>query len=571
MAGRISSRTRGLATALALALAATACSAVPNVINGAQGTSSLSGGLGGNGQGSSTLTGGTGATGTTTGGGLGTVGGTTTTGGVGGTTNGGTAQGGGVGGTNGNVGTGLGATVRGIDSKFINIVFHEPLTKASDAGKKAYLERVATFVKWFNLHIKYPGGRKLKYTIVDDCGPTTDCYDAARAAALKITQQIKPYASLGNSVNLGADLPIIADVTTRAGIIEIGVNFQTVADLASRSPYAWEPYELAEVSMQELGWGIGKRYQHTNYVDDQTVTHKRVWATVMYDNKADRYLGGAISKEVAGFGVSVAHHYYVSGDAGTAAQQAPALAAQMQSDGVNSVIFDVTNQSGVAVTTAFDNAQYHPDWFVGAYGGYLGSAVFVPLFGTGFTKRLYGAGAPCIVCERLDVDATGANCPSCNVVDNGTAYTKAYHSAGGSAQNPQQDCGCAYDTWTQLAVLSIGILNGGAFDTQHYSQGLYAVQQNRCNIWRFFGRDHPQFPLYTFGPNRHFGSSGMTTLYWVNKQNRFGTVGYWESYDDYYRYDSFAAVPAKATYDTGQHGDYPMVTQKQTISVDKAC
>jgi hypothetical protein len=156
--------------------------------------------------------------------------------------------------------------------------------------------------------------------------------------------------------------------------------------------------------------------------------------------------------------------------------------------------------------------------------------------------------------------------------ENSLAYVKAYHQAGGQADNPQTNAP-AFDFWSQLATLSIGVMGAGpVLNAKTFEYGLFQTERSRCNVWRFWGRDHPQVGYIDYRPGKHYGGSGFTTLYWVQKQSTFGTPGYFESYDGYLRFDSYAGLPAAASYDTGAKGGYPMNRQSSTgLSPDKPC
>jgi len=582
---------RALAVLAASAMTA-GCSGVPNVIDGAdrQATgvnagSGLADGTGPNGDLSALGTGGTGAAAGTAGSGAGTAGGSTDATGRG-------AGGGGARSAAGPAGAGgsgsgpaaAGSTIpgselgngKGVTDKFITVAFHiTSQTCGSTSGvSNAYYDRIDTYVKWFNQYVQYPGGRKLKYSVVDDGGQDPNCQDKARSAGLKISKELNAFAALGVSSNPGADAPVVADTVTRNGTLHIGTNFQTQQGLESRAPYAWSTYITAESSLTDLTWFVQKRIKGTQYKDEQGGLHPRGYGSLFFDGKEGHDLANVVKARFTAMGIPI-KQYFVSSDQNAASQQAPGLALQMQQDGVNTLVFGVFGTGGVAVASAFDSQQFHPDNLISDYGSFGALAVFDTIYGTQ-AKRFIGVGTPCIVCERLELSASGGtdeqSCPSCEMQENSLGYVKAYKQAGGQADNPQNGAP-AYDFWTQLTALSIGVMGAGpVLNAKTFEYGMFLTQKDRCNVWRFLGRDHPQVGYTDYRAGKHFGGSGFTTLYWVQKQSKFGTPGYFESYDGYYRFDTLDGLPNAPSWDTGVKGGYPMNRQPNTgLGPDKPC
>jgi hypothetical protein len=465
---------------------------------------------------------------------------------------------------------------KGVTDKFINIAFHitTQTCGSTNGAARDYYERIETYVKWFNEHVAYPGGRKLKHTVVDDGGQDPNCQDKARAAGLKISKELNAFAALGVSSNPGADVPIVADTVTRNGTLHIGNNFQTQALLESRAPYGWSTYTTAESTLTSLTWFVEKRLKGTNYVDPQGIAKPRGYGSLFFEGKEGKDLAALVKARFNAMGIPL-KQYFVSSDQNAAAQQAAGLALQMSQDQVNTLVFGVFGTGGVAVASAFDGQQYHPDNLISDYGAFGALAVFNSIYGTQ-ANRFIGVGTPCIVCERLELSASGgtdeASCPSCTMQENSDAYVKAYKAAGGQADNPQNGAP-AFDFWAQLSTLSTGVLGAGSvLNAKTFEYGLFRTEQDRCNVWRFFGRDHPQVSYIEYKPKKHYGASGFTTLYWVQKQSKFGTPGYFESYDGYYRFDSLAGLPNAASHDTGVKGGYPRNRHASTgIGPDKPC
>jgi len=458
---------------------------------------------------------------------------------------------------------------KGVSDKFITIAFHYPTQDCG--GTKAYskddAERIDTLVRWFNQYVPFPGGRKLKYSIVDDGGSDPQCWDKTRAAGTYIANDLKAFAALGFSQNPGADEPIIADTVTHYGTLHIGYNFNTHADFEKRAPYAWSFPKDGETAFDDLSYYIKKRILGTSYVDDAGAKHQRVWGTLFMEGKEGKDLAAINVKLLHAMGITTVKQYYLSGDTGSAAQNGSALALQMKRDGVNTVIYGISNVAGYAASQAFDGQQYHPDNLISDYGGYW-FALFNDVYGQGQLKRMQGVSAPCVPCSRLNFSATETETKYPQ--DNEDASLKAYEQAHGSSTDPSNNTRFQQH-WSLLSMLALGILNAGpVLNPWTFQYGMFAASENRCQVGRFFGRDHPQFGHMSWKPGQYAGTSGVTSLYWTAKQSQFGTAGYFESYDNYLRFDA-PSLPARPSHDTGKTG-FKQIWQKPSgLRPDKAC
>lgn len=606
--GLRSSSIRRLALALALTALVTACSGVPNLIDGSEQValspdgSGPGGGLGGDlgagggfaGEGGLAADGSSGlgaadGLGSGPGGSRGTSPGQTGTAARPGGSSG-TAPRGQATGQSGQPVTAAGHGPGVTDSEIL-IALHvkldpcgnDPTTQSSGAVNNGdannppkFYERLEVYTRWFNEHVAYPGGRKLRIEVVDDGGADIGCVDKARAAALRIAREIRPFAAIGTSVNLGADVPVVADIVNREGIIHIGINYQTEPDAAARHPFGWSIYSNGEQSFTELVWFIERRLNAMPYRDSLGVEAPRSYGVLVEDSVTGRKMLAVIEQEMRRAGLPVTP-YFVSADVGTAGSQGTQLAAKMRQDGINSVMLAILGNPAIAVLKAFDGQQYQPDLLVSDYGGYTIAFFGALYFSPQQFARTFGVGGPCIVCSRNEIDLTKApddpeGCPSCFMVENSNAYIEAYRQAGGEAANPQ-DGGYAFDMWAQLATLSIGILNGGdVLNAEAFAAGLAATETDRCDVWRFFGRDHPQNAPQGFFGGRHDAGRGTTTLYGVSERSWVGTIGYYESFDGYFRFDSLGEFPTAPTFDTGERGEYPFNKHEDTgIGPDVPC
>jgi hypothetical protein len=411
----------------------------------------------------------------------------------------------------------------------------------SAEAKKVY----ADYTKFFNQYVLGPKGWKLTYDLIDDGG--TYCPEVARAAALKIVKQIKPFAALGDSFNGDAG-SVLADIVTTAKTTHIGLSWQTFAEFQKRNPYAWPVFGLAQQQDAYLAEWMGQRVAGTTTADLTTGTQvKRVYGLLTVDNPENHQLASLLTANLKGRGVAVAHQYFVASDPGVAAQSSTNTVLKMKNDGVNTLVFAIpytSLQSALVHLSAMGAQNYLPDL--------LGSRYGVVFFDSLFDSRVWAKFRGVFNGQPALIRASGTNAKYLDLNENALAYKTAWTKMGNTddADNP----GNAPNVWGALSTLAMGILNAGpVLNATTFGQGMDLTANGKpasCASWRFFGRPWA-YSTYTSLDQTHTGSLyGFTPGYWTKKKNDFGTVGYYESYDGY-RYFHGGDLPAKPTGDTG--------------------
>jgi hypothetical protein len=444
-------------------------------------------------------------------------------------------------------------------------------------------ERYNTYVKWFNEHVRFPGGRKLAIEFLDSGGADPTCADVQRASILKAIKEDKVFAIIGPDGGPNPGLNA-ADIIAKNHVVNLasGSQFHLLHDLKTHQPYVWNLGEPGEIAFQNLTAFIQKRVKSTQYTADNGSKRPRVWGMLFLDNTLNKALANAVRKQMAGIGIT-AKQYFISPSIPTAAQQASGIALQMQHDGVNSLIYGFQSNAFLSFNTAASNAGYHPDFYINGYTSLPQLAVFVPLFGKEFIKRLYGVGPPMIEQERVEIDPNGditpTSCPSCygQVNNLQVAYTEAYVQAGGKdGRHPEIGANAVPAlVWPSLATLATGIANAGSvLNAQTFAWGLQHGPMASCMTKKFYGvQPYAQAPIYGYDkPVRSYLYSGFTTLYFdPNAKTKFGSTGMFQSYDNYERFDSAKDLPANPTYDTGEKGGYKLIRQQSHINVNYDC
>lgn len=469
---------------------------------------------------------------------------------------------------------------KGVVGKTIKIVFNFPLQNC-DTGKPGVQpaqEDVATYLtKWFNENVPFPGGRKLALQFVDDGGSDIGCAATARAAGLKTAKEIKAFADIGNSTNRDGN-SVYAQTITANGTISIAqaASFQLTSDFTKRYPYAWGIQPAGDASFQPLAWFIGKRVKDTKYVADDGSKSTRKWGGIFFDDNIGHGIAAAAKKYLASVGVKP-KLYYVSTDPTQMAQQVTSLAAQIKSDGVNSILLGSNDAvTDITIGKTFTSQNLFPDWYATDFSLLIKLAVFAsPLF-PGQVQRIHAVGIPDIAASRIDVRPNGADGDSAKVQLNNwrVAADAAYFAAGGQRKFPQLGADLQ-GIWNALSMLAIGIVNAGpTLNAFTWADGLQRA--STCQKQKFFGAYQAQSPLPVFDRKQPWALHGWTTYYWTTAhQSTYSaaTGGYLESYDGYFRFLSQKSLPAKAEYDTGEHnGQYPLNPQKgNKVSLDMKC
>jgi hypothetical protein len=464
----------------------------------------------------------------------------------------------GSGGSSGGVGSGTasgagGVSGPGIKGRTIHVVFHaklndcgpDPQSASSGTLKAEAVKTYADFTKFFNLYVLGPAGWKLTYDLIDDGGQY--CPEVARAAALKIVKEIKPFATMGDSTNGDAG-SVLADIVTSAHMLNIGLSWQTFAEFKKRNPYAWPIFSLAQQQDAYLAEWIGTRVKGTPGKDLTTGAETgRVYGMLTTDNPENHKLADLLKSNLAGRGVNISHQYFVSSDPGVAAQSATNTVLKMKNDGVNTLIFAIPYtalQSALVHVSAMATQNYTPDLLGSRYG----IVFFDELFDTKVWQHYRGIfnGIPSLI------RASGTNAKYADINENSTAYRYAWAKMGNTdnADSP----GNAPNVWQLLSTLSLGILNAGPVLNVHtFAHGMDLSAQGQpaqCGNWRLLGRPWT-YSTFNSQDQRHEGTVyGYTPGYWVAKKNDFGTVGYYESYDGY-RYFRGGDLPKQPTADTG--------------------
>lgn len=363
----------------------------------------------------------------------------------------------------------------GVDGRTVKIAFHAHLEDCpnhdnepgDDERAKGRLV-IDEYVRFFNEFMLDEHGWQLEHTVLDDGGHF--CPERQRSAALKIAQEIEPFAALGSSSS--AQGPIVADVVTRAGIVHAGTNWQLQSEEAARHPYAWNVATSADKSLRFLVSWMERRIKGTPVPDRSTPTNtevERVYGILGLDDELARLA----KQDMAAAGMEVAGVYLASYDPGVTAQQVSTTVAKMRQDGVNTLVWTGTIQGSsyyIPLTETMTAQNYLPDIITD-----WGNSFFAQLANKRVWDNAKGSSAWSAIALRVELDADGTpNEKWSQLNENLDGYIAAWQEKLGHNDSPQEGAyPNAYGTWGQLSLLATGIMHAGEMlNAETFAAGL---------------------------------------------------------------------------------------------------
>ena len=467
----------------------------------------------------------------------------------------------------------------GIDGKTIKIVFtvkEEPCgdsetTAAQDVLNDGGRSALAEFVTFFNDEVLADTGYTLEHELVDDGG--IYCPEKARAAGRRIVEEIKPFAVIGPSQNLDQG-PIVADMVTEAGIRHIGLSWNTIENIRSRSPLVFPITQTAEGAMVDLVGYIEKRVMGTPGHDPATreEVDERHWGYVSIDLPEYHDIGENVASAMGEIGLELEQQYFLSPDPTIGAQNAATLVNKMASDGVNSIIFDFFNLagalSGSELTKAMAAQNYRPDIYVGTKGL---AAIFGPLWEPTVWEHTEGISTFSPLALRAAIvanpDGTYGYDPAYeNVNENADPVVATWKHLGHTDDINVAAAPSMHNYFFGMGILSLGLLHAGdELTAESWAEGLWSTGvggENRCDMARFYGgTDEEHVPNVSYTEGDHDGPfDEFTTVHWVSEPTDLGLPGIWESYDNYTYFADASEIPDEPTHDTSEIApDLPLV------------
>lgn len=459
----------------------------------------------------------------------------------------------------------------GVEGDTVKIVFTRQESSCAEtpegtAPSQEFLDKGARlidgYVGFMNDEVLSESDWQLDYEIVDDGGAF--CPELQTAAARRITQEIQPFAVLGDASTQQG--PILADAVTAEGILHVGKSFATYEQLDARAPYAWVVPELPLRGLETLMAFVERRVLDTP-VEDRSGDGgevDRVYGIIAQDGEAGDAYAELVETRLSEMGVDVAGTYRFPIDPAVAAQQATTRVTQMSDDGVNTLVWGVdidAAQASWAVTAAMAEQDYRPDILVGA-----STLAFVDSYHEqSVWSNAYGISQTPLVAIRHGVEMVDGVIETMEelqgVPENENGYTRVWQEQLGNADDPQEAATPqGYVSWQQLSHVVAALMHiDGTVNAESYAASLdtsaFVDSENRCTVGRLMGRDEPHASNPSWSSDNNGGFTQFTTVYWMNEpREEVGVQGHWESFDNFTYFPTHDDLPAEPTHDTGELG-----------------
>ena len=208
-------------------------------------------------------------------------------------------------------------------------------------------------------------GRHVRLVNVDASGGAADDA-AARADAIRVAAEIKAFASFGGPSQTDA----YAQELAARHVLCIGcATGMTDARVRSLAPYVWGVQPSPEQANVLTAEYVGKRLkgQPAGFAGDPALQRKpRVFGLLAYDTPSGTFgpVRDNLTRELAGYGVTVAATGTYLLDVSQAQELARTLITKMKSVGVTSIIFDGDPFAPVFLTQEATRQNYFPEWIV---------------------------------------------------------------------------------------------------------------------------------------------------------------------------------------------------------------
>lgn len=265
-----------------------------------------------------------------------------------------------------------GVTSSGVTADAIKVVYHESLpgnditaalNAINDPDEVQRRTRQA-FVRMFEDRFE-TYGRKIELVRFTGTG-TADDEAKARADAVQVAEEIKPFAVLGGPPLTSA----WADELARRGIICIGCGLSVPDErYQENAPYMWGSLPTPEQFLVNFGSYVTRRLlnRKAEFAGDESFrTKERVFGTVSYES--DPPVFTKVREEVTkrgllrGYKPAVSERYIL--DIPKLGERAQTIVARLKSEGVTTVIFVGDPIMPISLTKAATAQDYFPEWII---------------------------------------------------------------------------------------------------------------------------------------------------------------------------------------------------------------
>lgn len=281
-----------------------------------------------------------------------------------------------------------GATYQGISGTEIKVVLYraqsnptvQALLKAAGASDD-FAAVLATYRDWIEMfQTSYETyGRRITLEVIEASGET-DNDAAARADAIKVATQMRPFAVIGGPA------PFV-DELARRGIVVITQAQRPNEYFAERAPFVYGTQMDSTQAFIHLAEYIGKRLQGrpARHAGDPALAAKtRAFGLIYLDTAEGVYRPGVASleRELTRYGAALTDKVSYEADISRAQEQARLMISRLKDRGVTTVLFSGDPLAPIFLTQEATRQEYFPEWVIP--GGSLTDTNF---FGRTYDQR----------------------------------------------------------------------------------------------------------------------------------------------------------------------------------------
>ncbi len=354
-------------------------------------------------------------------------------------------------------------------------------------------------------------GRRIGYELVD--GGSYQCPETTTAAAIKIVNEIKPFAVINDDGLSRAGYNMAAALNAKAPPDRRPMHFGTLHESDSLykkwAPYAWTQFVSGTAHIRQYASWLCSRVVGRNAVNSSDYKGSKRKIALLYPNFQQVRL---IANEMKGFfkqycGSNIlASEFAYSTDPSRATDEGTTIAVNFKLEGITSVIYLLDLVAPIFHTISFAGQDYHPE-FVFTGTNYMDSST---------VQRVYEQ--PMV--DKASFGITSFGVPGGFGYETGDPFF-AWHDThkkspnSGKACDPSSDAGMDHDEayckapiamvtlyYSTLPLLAGILFSGPDLKPIHVTKGLQAVPATR------FGGSgattDPRPPLLGAGPGRFY-------------------------------------------------------------------
>ncbi|MEN3271490.1 MAG: hypothetical protein V7636_251 [Actinomycetota bacterium] len=263
-----------------------------------------------------------------------------------------------------------GSTYQGVSKDEIKLVIYaaqpnpsvDALVRAAGASDTRE-DVLATYHDWIEMfeNTFETYGRRVKLEVIDASGASDDDA-AARADAIKVATEMKPFAVFGGP-------EAFVDELASRGVVMITQLQRPAEYFAQRAPFVFGTQMSSTQAFRLLAEYIGKRlagHNATHAGDAATQGASRKFGLVYLDTPEGIYKPGVdvFERDLAEYGVSLTDKISYEGDINRAQEQARVIIARLKDKGITSVVFSGDPIAPIFLTQEATAQGYHPEWVI---------------------------------------------------------------------------------------------------------------------------------------------------------------------------------------------------------------